>query len=1100
MSHPNTNAKPATGPFKISAISLACLMLVSHPVAALAASIPLSQKPVGTGSMQPAPNVIITVDDSGSMAFHVDTDNTKNVPVDKQKMTLLKQSLKAQFGNGTANSGKVPDKRIRLAWQSMHNNGSAPGAESLTPGKENAMRSFEGKHRVNFNTFVDSLTAKNGTPSLKMMRQAHDYMLTPAGTDSPWADKPGTKQDTPYMACRRSYHVFMTDGAWNSQSKTDDKVALGDSKDRTLPDGTVYKANATQSRIYKDNYGDANDDNASTFSDFAFNSWATDLQGSMDNSVKPPPNQVGVEKFKTPTCNAANNCDETQAYWNPKNDPATWQHMNTYTIGFGLGAVNWSNESDTPVNWDNNNKSRDNYGGDFAEVVQGAKKWPDVKTDDGGTPEIRTIELWHGALNGRGKYYPAKTADDLTQAFAAIMDTINNDTSKPLVSIAASSSTLETGLNAFIAGYDATKWKGSLGARPINSSTGSIGTTDTWNAANVLDAIAADKLANRFVFSYNGTKGINWKIFKDLPKAQKDKLDSDSSDKVDSKGQERVDYLRGDRTKEASQSGGIFRDRGSRLGDIVNSNIWYTGKPASGYSMNGYYAFRSNANGGKGGRTPMVYVGGNDGMLHGFAASNGTELMAYIPQGIAEGDLRKLTDTNYDHQYFVDGSPFTGDAFIGSTPAWTTVLVGTLGAGGTGYFVLDVTDPANFTVANAGALVLTDTTKSSDPDLGHIISPPLVDSAVDNKSRQIVKMNGPKGGRWAVVLGNGYNSINEAPVLVIQYLDGDKEIKKLSPCDIPVSNKCSANYKGNGNGLSTPQAIDLNGDGKVDIAYAGDLKGNLWKFNLTDADDSKWGVAFSAQPFFMARPTTSTVQSITTAPYWMQHPLGGIMLAIGTGQNLTDADRSSTTTESIYALYDNSTFAVSGSAVTLKDTTVINNATSDPSLPTSLVLQSIEAVAKTKYFKSTDHPVVYTGGSPKRGWYLNWSVSGQRVLHHIGAFSGEKIFVRSTVPKTSTGAADVETCSPPTSSERGFSSVFNMFTGNPAKDPVFGLKDVTTAENEPGDGILMRTPDGKLVDVKPPSCVPGQICSPPPPPPWNPGGYTGMRANWRATQ
>ena len=104
-------------------------MLVSHPVAALAASIPLSQKPVGTGSMQPAPNVIITVDDSGSMAFHVDTDNTKNVPVDKQKMTLLKQSLKAQFGNGTANSGKVPDKRIRLAWQSMHNNGSAPGAE-----------------------------------------------------------------------------------------------------------------------------------------------------------------------------------------------------------------------------------------------------------------------------------------------------------------------------------------------------------------------------------------------------------------------------------------------------------------------------------------------------------------------------------------------------------------------------------------------------------------------------------------------------------------------------------------------------------------------------------------------------------------------------------------------------------------------------------------------------------------------------------------------------------------------------------------------------------------------------------------------------------
>jgi type IV pilus assembly protein PilY1 len=88
MKHTDTNAKQAKGPFKITAISLACLMLVSHPVAALAASIPLSQKPVGTGSMQPAPNVIITVDDSGSMAWELDTDNTKNVPT--PKMTLLK--------------------------------------------------------------------------------------------------------------------------------------------------------------------------------------------------------------------------------------------------------------------------------------------------------------------------------------------------------------------------------------------------------------------------------------------------------------------------------------------------------------------------------------------------------------------------------------------------------------------------------------------------------------------------------------------------------------------------------------------------------------------------------------------------------------------------------------------------------------------------------------------------------------------------------------------------------------------------------------------------------------------------------------------------
>ena len=173
------------------------------------------------------------------------------------------------------------------------------------------------------------------------------------------------------------------------------------------------------------------------------------------------------------------------------------------------------------------------------------------------------------------------------------------------------------------------------------------------------------------------------------------------------------------------------------------------------------------------------------------------------------------------------------------------------------------------------------------------------------------------------------------------------------------------------------------------------------RFNLTDADDSKWSVSFNGEPFFMARPTTTTVQSITTAPFWMQHPLGGIMLAIGTGQNLSNDDRGTTATESIYALYDNSTFSVSASAVTLKDTTVINNSTSSPSLPTSLVQQSVTTMLSdkgTNYYNSSDKPVVYTGGSPKRGWYLHWSVSGQRVLHNISAFSGEKILVRSMVP------------------------------------------------------------------------------------------------------
>jgi type IV pilus assembly protein PilY1 len=190
----------------------------------------------------------------------------------------------------------------------------------------------------------------------------------------------------------------------------------------------------------------------------------------------------------------------------------------------------------------------------------------------------------------------------------------------------------------------------------------------------------------------------------------------------------------------------------------------------------------------------MLYVGANDGMLHGFEAGSGNERLAYIPRGIAEGPLRKLSDTNYSHQYMVDGSPFTGDALTGgATKTWKTVLVGSLGAGGRGYFVLDVTNPANFTTSMSTTavadFVLTDMTASTDADIGHMVSPPAVDDASANRSSQIVKLN---NNRWAVVMGNGVNSTNEAPVLLIQYLDEGRELVKLSPCVQPIATTVSA--------------------------------------------------------------------------------------------------------------------------------------------------------------------------------------------------------------------------------------------------------------------------------------------------------------------
>jgi len=102
----------------------------------------------------------------------------------------------------------------------------------------------------------------------------------------------------------------------------------------------------------------------------------------------------------------------------------------------------------------------------------------------------------------------------------------------------------------------------------------------------------------------------------------------------------------------------------------------------------------------------MVYVGANDGMLHAFNASTGKEAFAYVPEGLygtaAAPNLKRLSEAGYTHRYYVDGSPFVADIYMGAKSSakttdeekaanWKSLLVGTLGAGGKGYLVLDVT-------------------------------------------------------------------------------------------------------------------------------------------------------------------------------------------------------------------------------------------------------------------------------------------------------------------------------------------------------------------------------------------------------------------------
>lgn len=323
-----------------------------------------------------------------------------------------------------------------------------------------------------------------------------------------------------------------------------------------------------------------------------------------------------------------------------------------------------------------------------------------------------------------------------------------------------------------------------------------------------------------------------------------------------------VNYLRGDRSGEHNGTTGSFRPRTSLLGDIVNSS------PA--YSTD----------------SRTLFVGANDGMLHAFNADTGAERFAYVP-GMLAPRLRALSDRNYLHEYFVDGE------IAVSTRAQTpnqNFLIGALGRGGKGLYGLDVTSPDSFSAAN----VSWELSGDAEPHLGFVLGKPV-----------IARTN---SGAWVALVGNGYNSTSASAVLyVIRLSDGQVLARMDTRAGSPIDT----------NGLATPAAFDADGNGTVDFVYAGDLHGNLWKFDLSATATSGWTVANGGLPLFRAEGPDRQRQPITAQPAVVANMLtasatyGSRYVLFGTGRYLTADDPATRRVQSIYGLIDDGT-AISG--------------------------------------------------------------------------------------------------------------------------------------------------------------------------------------------
>lgn len=578
--------------------------------------------------------------------------------------------------------------------------------------------------------------------------------------------------------------------------------------------------------------------------------------------------------------------------------------------------------------------------------------------------------LEDAAEYGDGQYLQANNASQLTSALQSAISHVFAASSSSS-SVATNSTRLGTETRLYQARFNSLEWTGEVLSFSINSD-GSTQTTDSYPRSSIPAA------ADRDIFTYNPVTALGVEFqwtggTTGLSEAQQDELHTDINSAVDDLGVERVAYLRGDRSREQTTdvdtgvTTGDFRARSSLLGDIVNSDPHYVGTPDFRYHLlpgtegEAYVTFRSNAT--YRNRTPTLYVGANDGMLHAFNASTLVESFAYVPNGVFPR-LSALTSPDYNHMYYVDGSPRSGDAYING--GWKTVLVGGLGAGGRSIYALDITNPSGFSASNV-------LWEFSDPHLGYTFSQPT-----------IVRLS---TGQWAAIFGNGYNSTGTtdptAQLFIVNLADGSL-IKKIDT-GANSANTTGEVPAGLHNGLSTPTPVDIDGDRITDYVYAGDLYGNLWKFDLTASQTNNWDVAVKSGqnklPLFRAVDASGNGQPITSRVEVGSHSVTGRMIYFGTGKYLETGDNTvpdSPLTQSFYGIHD-------------KDTP------SNSSLTRSQ-LQAQTIIAEVEAFDTWVRAIsANTVASTQRGWYLDLvspvnGAEGERVVSNPILRAGRVIF------------------------------------------------------------------------------------------------------------
>jgi type IV pilus assembly protein PilY1 len=540
------------------------------------------------------------------------------------------------------------------------------------------------------------------------------------------------------------------------------------------------------------------------------------------------------------------------------------------------------------------------------------------------------------AAEGGGRFISAQDGITLTNAFkSAMTDAFAKDAAAAAVAVANAQITVnDTG---YASSYNSGTWYGDLVAYAVDTSTGLQSGAAAWSALAKVDAQATRKIV-----SYNGSAGRAFTSanFAGTPSTLTAGV---------------IGFLRGDRTGE----GTTYRTRQHLLGDIINAE-----------PVIGMY-----------GGTPIVFQAANDGMLHVFdgrisssVSTRGEELWAYVPR-LIHSKIDQLSSPAYSHQYFVDATPAMADV-TGFGPM-TKILVGGLGKGGAGYYALDVTDYSAADETAAAGKVKWEFTQAN---MGYSYGTPLI-------------VNTAAG--WRIVVASGYANGSAGTGG-----DGRGYVWVLDPSDghVVATLQTGVGSSADPSGLAhLARLANSAPDALVRFVYGGDLKGNVWRFDLDSLSVAKIATVTDA---------TGAYQPITAPPE--VGPVSGsstrFYVYVGTGRYLADEDIPGSGSPNIWAAQTQSMYGL------VDDTTV-----SSPALPNirgsngstcpgtggngDLVCQSMSYSSTSGHYVATTHAVNL---SARRGWYLDLPVTNGRVTGKPGLTTGGTLVFVADIPSNVT--------------------------------------------------------------------------------------------------